>query len=135
MPMTIKQAAERSGCTAPTIRYYESIGLLSPVRRTAAGRRVYGWPEVSRLLFIRRARDCGMGIPQVRKLLAATLRPAQSCAPSAALIEDHLRVLRERRAQLLQLEELLRGMLDRCRSGCGISGEDPCSILDELSAA
>ena len=71
MSLSIGQAADRSGCTPPTIRYYESIGLLPPTPRSDAGRRAYGPQEVARLVFIRRARDFGLGIPQVRDLLAA----------------------------------------------------------------
>ncbi|MBN9142547.1 MAG: MerR family transcriptional regulator [Novosphingobium sp.] len=63
--MPISQAASLAGCSAPTIRYYEAIGLIPNAARTDGGRRSYGWPDVKRLQFIRRARDFGMSIDQI----------------------------------------------------------------------
>ena len=57
--MSIGKASERSGCTPATIRFYEEQGLLGGIGRAANGRRVFGWPDVHRLRFIRRCRDLG----------------------------------------------------------------------------
>lgn len=52
--MSIGQAAERSGCTVATVRHYEDEGLLKGIGRAPNGRRVYGWPDIHRLRFVRR---------------------------------------------------------------------------------
>jgi len=67
--MTIGETAARTRCTPATIRYYEEIGLLRGVGRGANGRRAYGHPELHRLRFIRRCRDLGFPIEDVRALL------------------------------------------------------------------
>jgi len=135
MAMTISEAGMRSGCSAPTIRYYESIGLLAPAQRTPKGRRTFGWPDVSRLTLIRRARDLGLSIGQVRQLLGAADRPGDGCAPAAEIIEEQLRAIRSRRTELRLLETTLQAMLNRCTSTCAPGGAASCSIFEDIAAA
>lgn len=68
--MNIGQAAEASGVNAKMIRYYEEIGLISPVNRTASGYRQYSDKEVQTLLFVRHSRDLGFSIERIKTLLA-----------------------------------------------------------------
>jgi DNA-binding transcriptional MerR regulator len=119
MAFSIGQLADRSGCTPPTIRYYESIGLLAAPLRSEAGRRSYGQADVARLAFIRRARDFGLGIPQVRDLLTAADAPASACATARPVVEDHIRALRARRAELKALEADLTAIPFDAMKGAG----------------
>lgn len=135
MPMSISAAGAQSGCSPPTIRYYESIGLLAPAERTAKGRRTYGAPDVARLTFIRRARDFGLSIEQVRDLLAASDGPDNGCAPAATLIEAHLRTIRAQRVELRLLETSLQSMLTRCSEGCGQGSGADCTIFADITDA
>ena len=132
MSLSIGQAAEKSGCTPPTIRYYESIGLLPPTSRSDAGRRSFGPQEVARLAFIRRARDFGLGIPQVRDLLAAAEAPATACATARPVVEAHMRALRTKRAELKALEAALAAILVRCDEGCRNGNPEACAIFDDF---
>jgi DNA-binding transcriptional MerR regulator len=132
--MTIGEVSKRAGCSPPTIRYYESIGLLPRAARTSKGRRSYGWPDVFRLTFIRRARDFGLGIEQVRELLAVQADPKSACRPAAELIEGHLRAIRHKRAELRLIEQSLQSMLQRCAGGCGVTADVPCTIFDDIVA-
>ncbi len=132
MSLSIGAAADRSGCNPPTIRYYESIGLLAPPRRSDAGRRTYEPQEVARLAFIRRARDFGLGIAQVRELLDAAEAPATACLAARPVVEDHIRALRAKRAELKALEAALAWILDRCDSGCRGGTPGSCAIFDEF---
>lgn len=129
MSFSIGLAASKSGCTPPTIRYYESIGLLAPPPRSDAGRRSYGPQHVARLAFIRRARDFGLGIPQVRDLLAAAEAPATACAMARPVVEEHIRVLRAKRAELKALEADLGAILIRCDEGCRTGNAADCAIF------
>jgi DNA-binding transcriptional MerR regulator len=134
MQMTIGEAAKRAGCTAPTIRYYESIGLLAAIERTAKGRRSYDVPDVARLTFIRRARDFGLAIDQVRELLAASAAPATACAQARTIVEEHIKTIRARRAELRQLETSLQAIKTRCDVACG-AGADCCTIFEDIAQA
>jgi DNA-binding transcriptional MerR regulator len=130
--LAIGAAAKKSGSTPPTIRYYESIGLLAPPQRNDGGRRTYGSQDVARLVFIRRARDFGLGIPQVRDLLAAAEAPATACASARPVVEEHIRVLRAKRAELKALEVALAAILSRCDAGCRTGTAGDCAIFDDF---
>lgn len=132
MSLSIGQAADRSGCTPPTIRYYESISLLPPPPRSDAGRRTYGPNDVARLVFIRRARDFGLGIPQVRDLLEAAEAPVTACAAARPVVEEHIRALRTKRAELKALEMALAAILVRCDEGCRGGNPGACAIFDDF---
>jgi DNA-binding transcriptional MerR regulator len=77
--LKIGNLAERTGTGAPTIRYYEEIGLLRSADRQSGGQRVYGDADVARLTFIRRCRDFGFSIEQVRSLVMLVQDPNTSC--------------------------------------------------------
>lgn len=132
MSLSIGDAAGKSGCTPPTIRYYESIGLLSLPARSAAGRRTYKPQDVARLAFIRRARDFGLGIPQVRELLAAAEAPATACALARPVVEGQIRALRAKRTELKALEAELAAILTRCEAVCRTGTAADCAIFDDF---
>lgn len=132
MSLSIGDAARKSGCTPPTIRYYESIGLLSRPARSAAGLRTYKPQDVARLAFIRRARDFGLGIPQVRELLAAAEAPATACALARTVVEGQIRALRSKRTELKALEAELAAILTRCEAVCRTGTAADCAIFDDF---
>src|SRR5262249_29784417 len=94
--LKIGALAARTGTNAPTIRYYEEIGLRPRARRRAGGQRSYGQDDVKRLLFIRRCRDFGFPIEQVRSLLALAQDRARSCMEARDLAQAHLAAVRAR---------------------------------------
>lgn len=87
MTMTIKQIADRSGFSTPTLRYYEEIGLLPPAARTPAGYRTYDERTVDRLAFIARAKQLGCTLDEIADL--STAWEGGRCGP----IQDRLRTL------------------------------------------
>lgn len=131
MGFAIGDVARRSGCSVPTIRYYEEIGLLAPVHRAANGRRSYGHPDVSRLRFIRRARDFGMSIKQVRELLDAEGSLGEACAPAKAIVSERLIDVIRKREELESLRAALEMMLARCDSEC-TPASDCCTIFEDM---
>lgn len=134
MAMTIGQAAVRSGCSTPTIRYYEDIGLLRPVDRTPNGRRSYGWPQVQRLTLIRRARDLGLPIGEVRQLLGIFDGDQSACGDARDLLQTHVAEVRRRRVELEQLEATLTRMASRCDGACAANPAEPCTVFEDLTA-
>jgi DNA-binding transcriptional MerR regulator len=131
--MTIGTASSKSGCPASMIRYYESIGLLRPVARTANGRRAYDRPDVSRLQLIRRLRGFGFAIGQVRDLIGAIDEPTVSCVRVRDIARSQLDALSARRAELEALERSLTILTQGCSDIC-VEGRLPdCPILAEAA--
>src|SRR6266542_471742 len=101
--LKIGALAHRTGTNAPTIRYYEEIGLLPRADRHQGGQRVYGEEDVSRLTFIRRCRDFGFSIDRVRSLLALAQDRQRSCFDARDLARDHWAKVRARLRELKAL--------------------------------
>src|SRR5690348_14988926 len=98
--MKIGELARRTRTNAPTIRYYEEIGLLPvPVRRDG-GQRTYGDSDSRRLTFIRQCREFGFPIAQDRSLVALTEDRDRSCTEARSIAQVHLNAVRERLAEL-----------------------------------
>ena|SRR2546430_12458702 len=97
--LTIGSLAERTGCKVPTIRYYEEIGLLPKPSRLPGGHRVYAEGDLKRLTFIRRCRDLGFPIEQIRDLVALTDNPGRDCTEAKDLAEAHLVAVRSQIAR------------------------------------
>ena len=92
--LKIGALAKRTGTNVPTIRYYEEIGLVRPADRQAGGQRVYDDADVKRLTFIRRCRDFGFPIEQVRSLVGLVQEPQSSCLHARNM--EEARVIRDR---------------------------------------
>ncbi len=75
MNIAIGELARRSSVKAPTIRFYEGIGLIPSPPRTQGHQRRYGLAKIARLNFIRRARELGFAVEAIRELLAMSERP------------------------------------------------------------
>jgi len=133
--MNIGKAAERSGCTVVAIRHYEDEGLLSDIGRAPNGRRVYGWPDVHRLRFIRRYRDLGFKIDDLRTLMRATDMPSPDCLAVRDLAVAHIDRLRTMREEIDALERSLSSLAASCNQACAAGRSPDCKIVEGLSAA
>lgn len=132
-PLRIGALARQTGTNAPTIRYYEEIGLLPSAGRQAGNQRVYGEADVKSLAFIRRCREFGFSIPQVRSLLALLQDPASCCTSARDLAATHLATVRAKLAELKALERSIAAFVVGCDTSC-VGGPSPdCVILDDLS--
>lgn len=127
--------ARQTGTNAPTIRYYEEIGLLRSADRQAGGQRVYGDLDVKRLTFIRRCREFGFSIDQVRSLVALVNDPALSCVHARDLAQEHLFAVRAKLAELRALERSIATFVANCDASCAGGPGPDCVILDDLSKA
>lgn len=125
--------AKTTGVAVPTIRYYEEIGLLPPARRSAAGQRQYDEADIDRLLFIRRARDFGFSVEQVRNLLDLSLSADRDCFELRDIAAAHLGEVRAKLRELRALEKSLAHFERQCASVCeGGAGRD-CVIFKDMS--
>ncbi|UFS67906.1 helix-turn-helix domain-containing protein (plasmid) [Paracoccus denitrificans] len=131
--LTIGELAERSGCTVPTIRFYEQIGLIPKAARSAGGRRVYSRQDVGLLSFIRRCRDFGFSVGQVRDLVALSTSRDRDCFEARNLAQFHLGSLRDKIAEMRELERSLQAFVRRCDVECAGGPAAECVILGDLA--
>jgi DNA-binding transcriptional MerR regulator len=131
--MSIGELVQRSGVNAPTIRYYEEIGLLRPPARKPSGHRAYSAEDEHRLTFIRRCRAFGFSIEEVKTLSALTRSADRSCFEARDLAQDHLTALRATLAELRALEKSLQKFVRDCDAQCIGGPGAACVILDDLS--
>ena len=132
MTLKIGGIADMMGTTAPTIRYYEEIGLL-PEPRRVNGQRRYDDDDVRRLTFIRRCRNFDFSVEQVRSLLEVAQDKDGSCFEARDLAQMHLAAVRAKLVELHTLEtsivRLIEGAQDDCDGGAGAQ----CPVLERLS--
>jgi MerR family transcriptional regulator, copper efflux regulator len=128
--MTIGEAAKASGVSAKMIRYYESIGLIPEADRTEAGYRVYTPTDVHTLRFVRRARDLGFPIEQVRILVGLWQDRSRSNAEVKRVALQHVAALDAKIAEL----RAMRDTLDELAHACHGDGRPDCPILHDLAA-
>jgi DNA-binding transcriptional MerR regulator len=131
--LKIGTLAERTGTSAPTIRYYEEIGLLRSADRQSGGQRVYGDADVKQLTFVRRCRDFGFSIDQVRSLVALVQDPQSSCMQARDLAQEHLAAVRAKLIELKALERSIAAFVTSCDASCAGGPGPDCVILDDLS--
>jgi MerR family transcriptional regulator, mercuric resistance operon regulatory protein len=129
-PLTIGTLAKASGVHLETVRYYERIGLMPKPSRTASNYRSFGPEHVERLSFIRRAREIGFSIREIRELLALAEPGRASCAEVQTLTTVHLGEVRAKIADLRKLETILAGALERCLG----ESAPACPVLDMLAS-
>ncbi len=126
--LTIGKVATRTGCHIETIRFYEKEGLLSPPNRTEGGHRLYTSDMVGRLVFIRRSRELGFSMKEIRELLTLVDGEQVSCERVKTIADEHRRDIRSKIADLRKMERTLRELSGLC------SGENvpDCPIIDVL---
>ena len=111
-----------------TIRYYERVKLLSPPPRTASGRRVYDQADLRILVFVRRSRELGFSLDEIRALLRLGGPEKASCREVREIATHHLEDIRAKLHDLKKLERLLATTVSRCS---GKTAPD-CPVLDIL---
>lgn len=126
--MNIGQASSQSGVSAKMIRYYESIGLMPEAGRSQAGYRVYSDRDVHLLRFVRRARDLGFALDDIRILLGLWQDDARPSAAVKEIALKHIDELTRKIAELQAMKRSLRHLAEACH------GDDrpDCPILDDL---
>ena len=127
-PMNIGGAAKASGVSAKMIRHYESVGLLPAATRTESGYRQYTEKEVGTLRFIRRSRDLGFPIEQIRELLDLWQNRRRSSRQVKALAQAHIQELDEKLKELQGVKATLEHLVHCCE------GDDrpDCPIIETL---
>lgn len=120
--------AKRTGVHIETIRYYENIGLMPEPPRTAGGHRIYDESLLKRLSFIRRCRELGFSLDELRGLLALVDGGSYSCAEVLESVQAHLERIRGKIRDLRKMQKTLKELSNQC------TGEDVpgCPIVEVL---
>ena len=126
---TIGKVAERAGVGVETVRFYEREGLIDEPPRGPSGYRHYPTSVVPRLLFIKRAKELGFTLNEIKELLSLRLDPGTTCADVKQRAETKLVDIEEKMRSLRRMKEALVKLTESC-SGRG--PVDGCPILEAL---
>jgi len=126
--LTIGRLSELTGVNIETIRYYERTKVLPAPARTESGRRVYQSADIRTLAFLRRARELGFSLDEIRALLRLGGPEKASCREVRRIATHHLDDIRAKISDLRKLERLLAKTVARCT---GTTAPD-CPVLDIL---
>ena len=125
----IGQAAGASGVSAKMIRHYEENGFIPKAGRTVAGYRIYRDADVHLLKFIRRSRDLGFSLQEIKGLLALWTNRRRASGDVKRMVENHVKELDAKIDELQAMRRTLVNLAQHCH------GDDrpECPILDDLS--
>jgi DNA-binding transcriptional MerR regulator len=115
--LTIGQLGKATATKIETIRYYEKIDLLPAPDRTSGNYRSYAAEHLERLGFIRRARELGFSIEDVRELLKLAAHGERPCEQVDQLVARHLETAEQKIEALKRLRHELRDTLASCKGG------------------
>jgi len=128
--MRIGELGQATGVEIETIRYYEKAGLLLRPARTPNGYRAYGFAQLEQLAFIRHCRALDMALDEIRDLLRFKSQPESNCESVNSLLDEHIRHVATRIAELQGLETQLRALRAQCKK---VRKARDCAILNELA--
>ncbi|MBO9716825.1 MAG: heavy metal-responsive transcriptional regulator [Pseudoxanthomonas sp.] len=128
--MNIGQLARQAGVPIDTIRYYERERILPPPARSANGYRHYGPGDARRLNFVRRAKELGFTLDEIRSLLALSDARHADMASVRGAAQEKLELIQQRIAELERVRDALRVLVDACP---GHGGLGDCPIMSALS--
>jgi Cu(I)-responsive transcriptional regulator len=134
LTQSIGAASKQTGCSVPTIRYYEEVGLLPAAPRTDSNQRHYDEAAIRRLTFIRRCRDFGFSIEQVRELVGLVDQPRRDCVEVRDIAQVHLSDVQKKLGELRALEANLSEFVQGCNAACAGGPSIDCTILENLTA-
>lgn len=126
--MRIGELARATGTKAETIRYYEREGILPAAGRTDSNYRDYSAEHLEALIFVRRARNLGFGMAQVRKLLSLSDSEDKPCEDVDLLVQAQMVEVDRKIADLT----LLRDELNRLLRSCNSTRIGDCRIVESL---
>lgn len=130
--MTIGKLAKASGVGIETIRYYEREGLIvRPWDANQSGFRKYDQSVLQQLAFIRRAKELGFSLAEIRELLSLKAQPNANCSRAKAQAEQKIAEVERRIADLMKIKEALRVLADSCNANHLVA---ECTILVALDA-
>jgi len=133
--LLIGDVAERTGLTAPTIRYYESIGLVKAPTRSEAGYRRYSDSTIEELIFIKKAQALGFSLDAIREILTLSRAGRRPCSHVLDLARRRLAAVDERIQQLQRFRMQLAGEIGKWGARSQPACEGLCEIIANAEAS
>lgn len=129
MRLSIGELSAITDCNSETIRYYERIEILRKPPRSAGGHRQYDQDAVQRLAFVRKCRDLGFSLDQVRELLRFVDGGNYTCDEVRTMAVNHMASVKRKITDLNKMKRVLTDMVNQCDGG----QVPDCPIIDALS--
>lgn len=128
--MNIGEAAKISGVNAKLIRHYESIGIIPKASRSDAGYRVYSETEVNILSFVKRSRNLGFSMKEIKKLVSLWRNKSRASSEVKNLATKHVDEMEKKILELQSMVKTLKHLAKTCH------GDDrpDCPILNDLAS-
>ena len=126
--LPIGRLSKQTGINIETIRYYEKAGLVPPPPRSEGGHRLYDERHLRRLIFLRRSRELGFSLNEIRTLLNLVEGDDYTCNEVKGLTLQHLQSVRDKIRDLRRLERALTDIAAQCDGG----PTQACPILESL---
>ena len=134
-PLSIGEVAELAGVTAPTVRYYESIGLLKKPARSQAGYRRYSDATVKDLGFIRKARALGFSLDEISEIIELTRAGKRPCARVMVLAKQRLSDVDDQMRKLTAFRNQLAAELARWEGRRDPVSDGWCQMIESSNPA
>ena len=126
--VTIGVLSKQTDCHIETIRYYERIGILSKPPRSEGGHRLYEREQIKRLMFVRRSRELGFSLEEIRTLLKLVDGKRYTCEEVKAVTDRHVEDVIKKISDLRKLQKTLSTISSECEGGL----VPDCPIIDAL---
>ncbi len=124
----ISEVSEETGLSADTLRYYEKVGLVKNIQRSASGVRAYNSADLSRLRFILRAKTMNFTLDEISRLLQMRENPARAKKNVRLLTQNKLNEVEQRLQSLTTLHKELTLLVNLCTGS-----KDGCPIIDDIN--
>lgn len=134
-PLHIGDVAELAGVTAPTVRYYESIGLIRKAPRATSGYRTYSREAVKDVEFIRKARALGFSLGEIGEIVQLTRSGRKPCSRVVDLARQHLAEVDEQMRKLSSFRNQLAAELARWEEPSSPTGDGLCQMIESSAPA
>jgi MerR family mercuric resistance operon transcriptional regulator len=128
---SIGQVSAQSGCNIETIRYYERIGMVPKPPRSSGKQRIYNQEHLRILTFVRRSRELGFHLSEIRTLLDLSAGREDNCEEVKSIAEQHLTEIRGKIADLSRMENILSETVKQCT----INNLSDCPILETINGS
>lgn len=128
--MNIGEAAKLSGVNAKLIRHYESIGIIPKASRSESGYRTYSESEVHILSFVKRARNMGFSMKEIKKLVSLWRNKSRASAEVKNLATKHIDEMEKKIQELQEMVKSLRHLSKNCHG----DHRPDCPILNDLAS-
>ena len=125
----IGELSRLTGVNIETIRYYERVGVMPKPSRSDGGHRLYENEHMKRLAFVKRSRELGFGLDDIRELLGLVDGGSFACAEVHTITTSHLDDVKRKIADLKRMERVLKSIAAECSQG----DLPDCPIIDTLS--